>query len=139
MMADDHDAETPAYVVGYGKPPQNTRFKKGQSGNPNGRKARVKNVATLLSIELDRLITVRDGAIEKKISKREAIITSLVNDGIKGKPAARQMLISLLNVAPQPDPFVADANDDLALEAFLKSARQQGDGKSVETGDEGDA
>jgi hypothetical protein len=32
-MADKKDD----YDVGYGKPPQNTRFKKGQSGNPRGR------------------------------------------------------------------------------------------------------
>ena len=27
----------PGYEVGYGKPPKDTRFKPGQSGNPSGR------------------------------------------------------------------------------------------------------
>lgn len=27
----------PGYDVGYGRPPEETRFKKGQSGNPRGR------------------------------------------------------------------------------------------------------
>jgi hypothetical protein len=31
---------TDRYEVGYGKPPQNTRFKKGMSGNPKGRPKR---------------------------------------------------------------------------------------------------
>jgi Family of unknown function (DUF5681) len=33
-MPDNRDSD---YQVGYGKPPQHTRFKKGESGNPAGR------------------------------------------------------------------------------------------------------
>jgi hypothetical protein len=36
------------YQVGYGKPPKDTRFKKGQSGNPRGRAPGAKNLKTLL-------------------------------------------------------------------------------------------
>lgn len=125
-MTGDKNDNKDAYEVGYGKPPRNTRFKKGQSGNPKGRKPRVKNVSVLLANELDRVIVVRDGDGEKKISKREAVITSLVNDAIKGKPTARQALINLLNVTPQPEPLVADQGDDLALQDFLKSMQQNG-------------
>ena len=39
MSKDDKDAD---YEVGYGKPPETTRFKKGQSGNPKGRPAGAK-------------------------------------------------------------------------------------------------
>ncbi|MDB5317781.1 MAG: hypothetical protein JWO26_370 [Rhodospirillales bacterium] len=34
-MSADNDERN--YKVGYGRPPQGTRFKKGQSGNPKGR------------------------------------------------------------------------------------------------------
>ena len=34
-MADDKDKRD--YEIGYGKPPKQTRFKPGQSGNPRGR------------------------------------------------------------------------------------------------------
>jgi len=32
------------YEVGYGKPPRDTRFKEGQSGNPRGRPPGLKNL-----------------------------------------------------------------------------------------------
>ena len=35
--------------VGYGNPPQHTRFKKGQSGNPRGRPKGTLNLATVLA------------------------------------------------------------------------------------------
>jgi hypothetical protein len=53
--------------------------------------------------------------------------------------ASREQVIAINARKAELGAAIADANDDLALEAFLKSARQQGDGKSVETGDEGDA
>src|SRR6476646_2838285 len=34
----DIDGDQTRYEVGYGKPPKHSRFKKGQSGNPRGRK-----------------------------------------------------------------------------------------------------
>lgn len=34
----DIDADQTGYEIGYGKPPKHSRFKKGQSGNPRGRK-----------------------------------------------------------------------------------------------------
>jgi hypothetical protein len=41
------------YEVGYGKPPRDTRFPKGQSGNPRGRPSGAKNLKTLLSEALN--------------------------------------------------------------------------------------
>jgi hypothetical protein len=34
----DIDGDQTGYEIGYGKPPKHSRFKKGQSGNPRGRK-----------------------------------------------------------------------------------------------------
>ncbi len=37
MSSKGKDKSPSGYQVGYGKPPAQTRFKQGQSGNPNGR------------------------------------------------------------------------------------------------------
>jgi hypothetical protein len=49
------------YQVGYGKPPQEHRFRPGQCGNRKGRPKGSKNNATLLREILDRKIPVRRG------------------------------------------------------------------------------
>ena len=67
------------YEIGYGKPPPRTRFKKGQSGNPRGRPPGAKNLKTLLSEALNACVIVSDNGGRRKITKREAIITQLVN------------------------------------------------------------
>ena len=59
----------PDYDVGYRKPPQHTRFTKGQSGNPRGR--RQKN--------LNETVIVSENGGRRKVTKRQAIITQLVN------------------------------------------------------------
>ena len=67
------------YEVGYGKPPCHTRFVKGQSGNPRGRPPGSKNFTTLLREALNEPVIVTDNGGRRKVSKRQAIITQLVN------------------------------------------------------------
>src|SRR4051794_8925813 len=69
----------PAYEVGYGKPPQHSRFRKGQSGNLRGRPKGSKNLATIVGEALDQKVVVNEGGRRRKITKREAVITQLVN------------------------------------------------------------
>lgn len=125
----------PVYKVGYGKPPKEHQFKKGQSGNSKGRRPRTKNASKLLAIELDELIVVRDGNREKRITKREALFKALVNDAITNKPNARPLLVKLLDISPPAEPFTPTEDDDALIEEFLAHgrARQKGgtsDGQS---------
>ena len=92
MATDDE----PDDEVGYSKPPRHSRFVKGRSGNPHGRPAGAKNLKTLLNKALSQLVLVTENGGHRKITKREAIITQLVNRSAKADLRAVQILLAML-------------------------------------------
>jgi hypothetical protein len=92
-MSPDDGAD---YEVGYGKPPRHTRFKRGRSGNPNGRPSGKKNLSTVLDDALaEPVIAVVGNGRGKKITKFEAAITQLVNQAASGNLKATQQVMAL--------------------------------------------
>lgn len=89
-MADERE-----YSVGKGKPPQHTRFQKGQSGNPKGRLRGSKNVATLLAQVLRERVVITENGRRKTITKLEAMLKQLANKAASGDHRAIKLLISL--------------------------------------------
>ncbi len=83
------------YLVGYGKPPVEHRFKPGQSGNRKGRPRGAKSTATLLRELLERKIEVRTGDTVRKISVREAMLTRFAEAALKGDTKAAAFLLQL--------------------------------------------
>src|ERR1700758_304848 len=84
------------YEIGYGKPPPRTRFKKGQSGNPRGRPPGAKNLKTLLSEALNEMVVVTENGGRRKVAKRRAIITQLVNRSATADFRAIKILLDIL-------------------------------------------
>jgi Family of unknown function (DUF5681) len=82
------------YAANYRKPPLHTRFKKGQSGNPRGRPK--KNLPTLLVAALNEPVFVTIDGERRKITKREAVITQLVNESAGANLRATKMLIDMM-------------------------------------------
>ncbi len=113
--------------IGYGKPPARSKFRKGQSGNPTGRRSGTKNLKTDLSEELQESVTVREGERTTRISKQRAIVKTLVNKTLKGDAAAARTLLGTMNkLFDQQDDKDGDADaplgtDDVeVLHAFEK-------------------
>jgi len=69
----------PNTVVGYGNPPEATRFKKGISGNPRGRPRGSLNVATVLMRTLRKKVVINEGGHRRSVTKLEAGIIQLAN------------------------------------------------------------
>ena len=86
--------------VGYRRPPRATRFKKGQSGNPQGRPRRARNIATELRVALDAKIAVRENGKAVKLSKGAALAKSIVARALNGDMRAFDAILRIL-----PDRF----------------------------------
>lgn len=95
-------AEKPAYEVGYGKPPQHSRFKPGQSGNPKGRPKGAKGLNTLAIEMLGSKVAVRTAGGTKRISRIEAVMQKILELAMKGNPRALAELLKLYgNAVPE--------------------------------------
>lgn len=82
--------------AGYGKPPEHSRFKPGQSGNPKGRPKGKISLAQLFQKQLEGKMVVTIGGRQKTMSRREALIMSIVSDALKGKDKIRKQVLDLL-------------------------------------------
>ena len=86
------------YEVGYGRPPTQSQFKKGRSGNPTGRRRYTESERTqqLLREEGARVLTLRQGNRVEKITAVRAAVRSLFLEAAKGKTAAQKMVLQLV-------------------------------------------
>lgn len=92
-MSQDETDDERDYKVGKGRPPKNTRFKKGQSGNPRGRpKSRNPSAIDVADI-LDRPVPARVGGRQVKMQPFEASFFQLAKKAIGGHlPSIRKFL-----------------------------------------------
>jgi hypothetical protein len=88
--------KTGDYEVGYGRPPRHARFVKGQSGNPRGRPCGAKNFTTLVDEVLNEPVTVTENGGRRKVSKRRAIVTQLVNRSATADFRALKLLFDIV-------------------------------------------
>ena len=126
-MADDEQD----YKVGPGRPPLHTRFRKGQSGNPGGR--RKKQLPALLADALNETVFVTIDGERREISKREAIVHQLVNKSTTADLRATKMLFDMMKDAehkagvapppPEPPPFTKA--DEEVVETLVERIRHQ--------------
>lgn len=90
------DEQKPDYAVGYGKPPEATRFKPGQSGNRQGRPKGAKNLSTIVSNAIKEKVPVTVNGKRKMVSKLEVAITQMANKAASGDAKAFSQLLPLV-------------------------------------------
>jgi len=90
--------------VGYGKPPLESRFKPGQSGNPKGRPKGAKNkvyspgdtpIADMFLKEANRKITITESGKQKTISVLQATIRSISVSALKGNVRSQKIMLDV--------------------------------------------
>ena len=117
------------YAANYRNPPLHTRFKKGQSGNPRGRPK--KNLPALLVAALNEPAYVTTNGERRKITKREAVITQLVNESAGANLRATKMLIDMMKdiekktgAEPPPERYRYAAADEEVVRCFVERLRR---------------
>jgi hypothetical protein len=82
--------------VGYKKPPKHSRFKPGQSGNPNGRKRGRKDSKTLFREVLSEIKEITENGVIQKMPLEKVIYKSVAMRAAKGEPAATKEFLKLI-------------------------------------------
>ena len=119
------------YQVGPGRPPLHTRYEKGQSGNLGGCSA--KTLPALLADAHSETVYVTTDGRRRTITKREAIVTQMVDKSASADLRATKMLIDMMKdvehkageAAPPPEPRRLAAADREVVQRFVARVRRQ--------------
>jgi hypothetical protein len=113
------DREDDDYEVGYGRPPQETRWQKGQSGNPKGRPPRRARTVTEIYAEVaNELIEVTENGHKKLITKVEAMIRREANESLSQNQKARKEFLTQVRQAERQE----DTDEDFEQEKVLQAS-----------------
>lgn len=84
--------------AGRGNPPKDTRFRKGQSGNPKGRpkKKAVPTEESAFDIIMDKRLTVTRNGVPREMTVEEALLHKTYQEAIAGKARAQREIIRLI-------------------------------------------
>jgi Family of unknown function (DUF5681) len=119
------DDSKPEPAVGHGRPPQDTRFKPGISGNPQGRPKGSRNVASVFAKTLREKVVINEQGQRKTITKLEAAVKQFVNQAASGNLRALQMLVTFAreaetreNLSSPPESIIGEV-DQRVIEGIL--------------------
>lgn len=94
---DDTDDDKPAdFEVGYGRPPQHSRFQPGRSGNPRGRRKGSRGLKTDLHAELASSLTIHINGKPIRGTKQQLMLKALATRAATGDVKAASLLLPLI-------------------------------------------
>lgn len=106
------------YAVGYGKPPIHTRFQRGESGNPRGKKKGQTGLKAVVEKVFQEKVSIRTARGIRKVTKLDALVQKLMNDALTGDPRAVMHIVRLAKEAglTQEAAAIEAASQDLTEE-----------------------
>lgn len=127
---DRHKTTTPLYAVGKGKPPTETRFQKGVSGNPSGKRKRPKDPwEAMEDLLLNRTCAVMIENQRQHLPYGEALLLRVGNEAMQGKPAAVKIILDLWMAwanrsKSQDGDGLSPADEELLASLSIQTARR---------------
>lgn len=85
---------------GYRRPPRPTRFTKGQSGNPAGRRRGRRREVPYETV-LGQMVIIREGGVERRVTADEAFLLHLSKRGLEGDGAAARATLAVIEEATE--------------------------------------
>lgn len=118
-MDDDED-----YEVGYGKPPRHTRFRKGQSGNPAGKKLLREGPGQIWQRLLQETVTVTENGRKRTMTKLELVLSQLINKAASGSEKNFKLFMEMMTRFP-PEAVIMrlDRDDQEFLNQVVAAAK----------------
>lgn len=120
-MDDDHQPNK----SGFGNPPSEHRFKKGQSGNRKGRPKGTRNLKTDLAAMLNGNVEITVNGIHRRMTRQEAMLLSLFQRAVSKETGAAKTLLDLVVKLLPPDstPEIASVlsqSDQNIIDSYLR-------------------
>ena len=94
---DQGEPDVEKQSVGYKKPPRDSRFQRGRSGNPKGRRRGRKSFRNSIQDALQQLVAVQNG--KRKMPAQDILAKNVVARALHNKPKSISDLFMLMKVS----------------------------------------
>lgn len=96
VQPQEEEKRTRPSEVGFGKPPVQSRFRKGQSGNPAGRPPAAKTFARLIKRLLLGKVRIAETGWPRTVVRLQVVFDQIVNRAILGNSRFRKLLLEYI-------------------------------------------